>query len=61
MDANRADKLRLDFVVEFVFFPYAIAFFKGGVLCLSVVGCSVTLVLLVGVLVGLSVDVEGRL
>ena len=60
MDASRTDKLRLNFVVELVSYPYVIAFFKGVVFGFPVVGRSVSLTLRVGVLVGFLVDFEGR-
>ena len=51
----------MNFVVELVFHPYAIAFFERVMLCFPVVGCSILLTLCVGVLVGFSMDLEDRL
>ena len=61
MNTSRADKFRLDFVVEFVFHPHAVAFLERFVFGFSIVGCGVPLALLIGVLVGLLVDIENRL
>ena len=60
MDASRTNKLWLDFVVEFVFHPHAVAFLERFVLCFPVVRCGVSLALFIGVFVGLLVDIENR-